>query len=198
MNINYKLLLLSIFIPTISFAQLSDKTILDPTNSAEGIPLPVDHYDDSVIFIQDLNQIRARSSQGKQALTITIVNFDNRFKLLPAYRIGDVEYCDNGQYNDVVAGDGIFTSVKKFNVNLGKSTNGIEVSKGTEFKYEKEMQALLNTKFNDQRSSGIKFSCKVRTITCPETNWWNSCWPLSSPCTCLDFYDCELELEIDF
>ena len=198
MNIHYKFLLWSLCFTTIACAQLSNKTILDPTNSAEGIPLPVDSYDDSVIFIQDFDQIRSRSAQGKQALTITIVNFDERFKLLPAYRIDGIEYCDNGQYNDVVPGDGIFTSVKKFDVTVGKSATGLEVSTGTDFKFEKEMQALLGTEFRNHRETEIKFSCKVRTVTCPETNWWNSCWPLSSPCTCIEFYDCEVGLEIKF
>ena len=198
MNINYKLLFLGLCFTSIAMAQLSNKTILDPTNASEGIPLPVDRYDDSVIMIQDFNQIRSRSTKGKQALTITIVNFDNRFKLLPAYLIDGIEYCDNGQYNDAVAGDGIFTSVKKFNITLGKSATGIEVAKGEDFKYEKEMQAFLSSEFKDQRGVGIGFSCKVRTITCPETNWWNSCWPLSSPCTCIEFYDCEVGLELKF
>ena len=196
MKHNYILILLTICVSSLSLAQISESTILDPTDATDGIPLPPDRYESSVILIRDYNEIRQRSTEGKQALTFTMVNFDKRYKLLPAYLINGIEYCDNGRYNDAVAGDGVFTSVQKYNVTLSKSANGVNISKGSNFAYEKDLQKYINRSLSGRSDSGIEVKCKIRTITCPETNWWNSCWPLSSPCTCIDFYDCEISVDI--
>lgn len=72
--------------------------------------------------------------------------------------------------------------------------NTIIVNKAELFNYEEALSKYL-TDINAKRS--IKLGCKVRNIKCPQTSWYNTCiW--GSSCTCVDFYDCELSVEIEF
>ncbi|NNF76009.1 MAG: hypothetical protein HKN00_12535 [Flavobacteriaceae bacterium] len=198
MKIKLKYIILSLSCISLAFGQQSDITIIDPVKPSGSIPIPAERYEDSVIFVQNLDNLNSKSNSGKQVITIEIINFDSRYKLLPAYLINGIEYCDNGEYNDEIAGDGIFSSVNKYEITLEKSSNGIEFIQGPKFKYNSEMQAYIASKYGGTKDTGIKFGCKMRTIPCPNTNWWNSCWPLSSPCTCIEFYDCEFEIELKF
>lgn len=168
---------------TMNVSGQNNKTILDLKTAKQSDVLNSQELMESVVFIRDFTAFQEKSSKSKP-ITIEIVNYHPSKKLLPAYMIDGIEYNDNGKFNDEIAGDGVFTSVKKVVVKGLTKDVSLKYSAATSFKYQSE-------------SRGISFGCKVRTVTCPETNWWNSCWPVSSPCTCVEFYDCEFEIGIE-
>lgn len=135
------------------------------------------------------------SNPGKTFLLMEIKDFSGKIQLNEAYQINGIEYNDNGKFNDKVANDGIYTSVLSYKVkNQADLINNIIVNKAELFNYEAALSDYL-TKINSKR--GIKLGCKVRNIKCPQTSWYNTCiW--GSSCTCVDFYDCELSIEIEF
>jgi len=181
----YKIITVCILLVSTGMFAQNSKTIVNPEKSGKLQALDAQELLESVVFVQDFTPFQGRKV-GARPITIEIVNYHPTKKLLPAYMINGLEYCDNGKYNDKVAGDGIFTSVQNVTVkNLPKGTG-------------KKYTASPALKHQSANKSEIKFGCKVRTVTCPETNWWNSCWPLSSPCTCVEFYDCEVEISIEF
>lgn len=177
-------------------AQNSKITIIDPSKPGNATALPENEIEDSLVFVQDLSFLNSKNKNDQHVLTIEILNFNSMYKLLPAYNIDGIEYCDNGKYNDKVAGDGIFTSVSLHRVISGSSTYTRNIIKSPSFKYDSSLNDVIDDKYTSSNKTGIKFGCKVRIITCPDTNWWNSCWPLSSPCSCVEFYDCEVGIEI--
>lgn len=163
-------------------------------------------FDNSVAIIQYNQNFNAKAKTGVSAKIIEIKNFSNDFALNSEYYIEGIQYTDNGEFNDEIAGDGLYTSIQTFSIDSHKSKNSLdELSYGQDFKFDEELKLYLQSKYGSQSGSfsnrgggTIKFGCKVRTVTCPETSWWNSCWPLSSPCTCVEFYDCEASIEIEF
>lgn len=178
-----------------AFAQYkSSKTIIDPKNPGKAIALSAEEFEESVLVIEDLSEFMGKSIL-KKPLIIELVNFNSGRKLLPAYKINGVEYCDNGKHNDKVAGDGIFTSVSSYSVKGSAASLSARGATSNRFKYAQSLQSFRNGKYgSDQRDVGL--SCKIRLVTCAETTWYNSCWPLSSPCTCVEFYDCEVSLKL--
>lgn len=163
----------------------NSKTIVNPEKAGKVQALSASELMESAVFVQDFTPFQGKTALA-QPMTIEIVNYHPTKKLLPAYMINGIEYNDNGKYNDKVAGDGIFTSVRNVTVK--------GLPKGTSKKYN----ASSSLRYQSANKSEIGIGCKVRTVTCPETNWWNSCWPLSSPCTCVEFYDCEVTISIEF
>ena len=161
------------------FAQ-NDKTIVDPKKAGQLEALNGKELMESVIFIQDFTSFQGGKTISKP-MTIEIVNYHPTKKLLPAYMINGLEFNDNGKFNDQIAGDGIFTSVENVVVTGLPKEVTTRFTASPLFKYQ-------------SANRGGSIGCKVRTIRCPETNWMNSCWPLSSPCTCIDFYECEFEI----
>lgn len=184
------------------FAQLQaqssakNQTILDPKNPGNSIALSSKEFEESVLVIQDLSVFKDKPETSEQAITINLVNFRTDRKFLPAYTINNVGYNDDGKHFDQVAGDGIFTSVKKVRYTgdeAGKKTHYVNAST---FKYTPALDAYYQKNNIDTSSSRIGITCKIRTFQCPEQHWWDTCWPLSSPCTCIEFYDCVLDLTI--
>ena len=54
-------------------------------------------------------ETNAKKSDEKYAFTINVVDFSERIDLHEAYMIDDIEYSDNGLFNDEVANDGVYT-----------------------------------------------------------------------------------------
>lgn len=135
------------------------------------------------------------SNPEKTFLLMEIKDFSGNIQLNEAYQINGIEYNDNGKFNDKVANDGIYTSVESYKIiNHEEVMNTIIVNKAELFNYEEALSKYL-TDINGKRV--IKLGCKVRNIKCPQTSWYNTCiW--GSSCTCVDFYDCELSIEIEF
>ncbi|MGI9526836.1 MAG: hypothetical protein ACR2MS_06990 [Weeksellaceae bacterium] len=165
-------------------------------------------FDNSVAIILYSQSFKSKAKIGEEANIIEIRNFSNDFVLNSEYYIEGIQYTDNGEFNDEIAGDGLYTSIQTFPKDSRKSKNSLDkLSFGQDFKFNKELKRYLKSKYGGQSGSNsrlpesggkMKFGYKVRTIACPETGWWNSCYPLSSPCTCVEFYDCELSVEIEF
>jgi hypothetical protein len=163
-----------------------------------------------LLLYNNSNNTSSKAKSSKEAIIIEIKNFNSDLVLKTQYYIDGIQYTDDGQFNDEIAGDGLFTSIQTYlSKNLKSGNNQDELNLGQNFKFNNELKSFLKEKYDYNtttnnsgksvaRKSKIKFGCKVRTAECPETSWWNSCWPLSSPCTCVEFYDCEASIEIEF
>ncbi len=160
-------------------------------------------FEESVAIIEygTTQFINTTDDDNKIALTIELVNFNNNINLEKEYTIDFIQYNDDGKFNDKVAGDGIYTSVQTFSKEfqeINPELNEIIYNRGELFKYSDKLTTLLNEKINEQQSLKstakitIKFGCKLRRAECPE---YKSCWPFSSPCTCIEYYDCEGSIE---
>lgn len=175
-NIIYLLVLV---VSTCCFGQ--NKTILNPKNASKSEVLLGADLLKYVDFIQDFTAFQ----DGGAITRPMIIEFKNHHptkKLLPAYVVNGLEYNDNGKNNDQVAGDGIFTSAKNVTVRgLPKDVTKVHNFSST---------------YTGNVGRIIKFGCKTRIVPCPETSILNTCWPLSSPCNCVEFFDCEFELEL--
>lgn len=130
-------------------------------------------------------------------LRLKLVTFDKDYKLLPVYKFNNIEYSDNGEFNDQIAGDGIYTSIENFNIATEDIYNGVEVNVGETFLYKDQLIDLVK---NDYLNRGIKpkavikFGCKVRIVKCPNTSWYNTSI-FGEPC--VEFYDCEASVEVE-
>jgi hypothetical protein len=158
-------------------------------------------FEEAIVLFQNIMPVKSlKNGQTIEiVLTLELVSFDENVPISSEYYIDGIQYTDDGQFNDSVAGDGIYTSIQIYLVSadfleLKNSLGNAILHKGYNFKYEAELEKYLNAKFPEKAS--VKFGCKVRLVTCSETNWWNVCWPLPSPCTCVEFYDCYTEIEI--
>lgn len=178
-------------------------------------------FAESVVFLKNNNPTSICKSDtyindNESVITIEIINFNPNFKLEIEYNIDGVKFTDSGEYNDEVAGDGIYTSVETFPIqtkNASDSESKQAMSIGRDFKYSKELDLRLSEKFghnlreiieNNQTGSfvntkkatvSVSVGCKIVTRQCPETSWYNSCL-FSSPCTCVYLEDCELTVEV--
>lgn len=179
-----------------AFAQLrGDKTIIDPENPGNSVALSATEFEASVLILQDLSEFIGKATL-KKPLTMELVNFNSNRKLLPAYRINGIEYSDNGKFNDIVAGDGVFTSVTTHRVKGKAEDLSARGAKSNAFAYTQELLSFRKGIYASSQR-GIGLSCKIRLVTCPETTWYNSCWPLSSPCQCVEFFDCEVSVGLE-
>ena len=124
---------------------------------------------------------------------LKIVSFNNLVLLKNQYFIDGVAYTDDGKFNDLVAGDGLYTSVNKLSYKSDLDRTDV-VNFNEVFKYQDELYKYMHDAGDVAEKTSVSLSCKIRIARCPETNWWNSCWPLESPCNCIEFYDCELTL----
>ena len=115
-------------------------------------------------------------------------------------------------YNDIKAGDGIYTSVELFSKEVNDEDEYIYV--GKHFEYLDDFDLLLiknyghflneiieiNNSYNQSAKTkgvvaSIKIACKIVTRECPEDKWYNKCL-FSSPCTCVYLEDCELTIDV--
>ena len=140
-------------------------------------------------------------------MIIELKNFNPHFKLSTQYKIKGVKYTDDGTFEDKIAGDGIYTAINKVTLNEMKSFTESKLNFGPELKFTENLKEYLDDNYSiselgnttsEKIKGSISLGCKVRLITCPETGFWDTCWPLSSPCTCVDFYDCEIGFDITF
>ncbi|MFY8186923.1 MAG: hypothetical protein ACOVLC_03075 [Flavobacterium sp.] len=136
-------------------------------------------------------------NNGKYIFIIELKDFSENIVFNEAYNIDGVEYSDNGRFNDEVANDGIYTSVESYRIIQNDNNidvmNTTIVNKSESFQYGEELNNYIHT---PNAKTKVKFGCKVRTVTCPETSWLNNCW-FGSPCTCIEFYDCEASIEVE-
>ena len=159
-------------------------------------------FEESVVFMQH----GAKSTYNKQnkkneyVLLVEIKDFSNKKLLCDFYIIDGIKYSDNGELNDINSNDGIYTSIEKFSYEVSKKSDtfdGIIINKSDKFKYDQLYFLIYSNPKLYAKKVKIKLGCKLRTVTCPETDIWTTCWPFSSPCTCVEYYDCEFEIEVE-
>lgn len=190
------LLNLTFFAPIQAQTSSNSTTIIDPKNPGTSIPLSNKEFQESVLLIQDLTSFKGKPASTKLIVTAQLINFRQDRKFLPTYTINGIGYNDDGKHNDQVAGDGIFTSVKKVGYSGTESGKKKHYVNAANFKYSDALQNYYAQNKVNTSNKNVSFSCKIRTYTCPEEHWWDSCWPLASPCTCTEFYDCEFSISL--
>ncbi|WP_378180881.1 hypothetical protein [Aquimarina sp. SS2-1] len=166
---------------TFSCAEEEDEAQIQPT------------FENSAVIIQ--NGLNKGKSDGAEVKTIEIISFNEEYQLAEGYNIEGNKYSDDGQFNDEQAGDGIYTFIeddKNFNPTENTNEQLTTINFGENFKHLDKLNRYL--KISGLNKVGGKIGCSVRTTTCVETSWWNSCWPMKSPCTCVEFYDCKIEV----
>ena len=126
--------------------------------------------------------------EGGTARTFVLVNFNNNYIPLENYTLNGEGFTDDGNFNDVNAGDGIYTSTDVLNaLPENKETAVGSFFVGDDFKYNEEFYAS---------KVGIKIKCKISHVTTGTT-------PLGIPCNrvwggCIKISDCEIELEFSW
>ncbi|HLP63210.1 hypothetical protein [Flavobacterium sp.] len=123
---------------------------------------------------------------SKSARSITLSNFNESYKLLSVYVLNGVDFTDDGKYNDLRAGDGIYTSVQLLPNPRGTSSVGSYLI-SDDFKY---MENLISS------TSKIKIGCKIRHVRSGFSILGTNC--ATNCCGCTEFYDCEISIEIEW
>lgn len=134
------------------------------------------------------SRVAAKNSEGsKSARTFTLVNYDSSYKLLQSYVLNGVDFTDDGKYNDVQAGDGIYTSVELV-PNLQSKTDlaGIYLI-SDKFRYSDSLTSAKGK---------IKVGCKIRYVRKGKTLLGDDC--ATNCCGCIEFYDCEISIELEW
>lgn len=113
--------------------------------------------------------------------TFKIENFDNEFVLHNVYVIDGIDYVDTGDFNDQVAGDGIYTSLKSTVGDSSKKKSETRIIKSDKFKFN-----------NKLATNKVKIGCKFRMVYGGASSWFgNSC-----DGGCIELYDCSFEIEL--
>ena len=120
---------------------------------------------------------------NSSARSFILKNFDENYKPLNEYTIDGEGFTDDGKYNDVTAGDGVYTSVV-LSPNIDKVV--VKVFVNDLFKYEEQLNSSLNKSY-------IDIGCKTRVVH-SGTSWFgNSCAR-----GCIELYDCSFKLHLEF
>lgn len=113
--------------------------------------------------------------------TFKIENFDNEFVLRNVYVIDGIDYVDTGDFNDQVAGDGIYTSLKSTVGDSSKKSSETRIIKSDKFKFNNKLE-----------TNKVKIGCKFRMVYGGASSWFgNSC-----DGGCIELYDCSFEIEL--
>lgn len=123
----------------------------------------------------------------KSARTFTLVSFDKSYKLMNSYVLNGVDFTDDGKNNDLIAGDGVYTSVELL-PNLERKTDlsGVYFVSDN-FKY---LDTLTLSKVK------VKIGCKIRHVRSGISLLGTNC--ATNCCGCTEFYDCEVSVEIEW
>lgn len=175
----------------------------EQTPSSQINQIATNSFEESVaIFQQESQVVNSREKSMEVAATFEMVDFSGEQKLNNVYKIEDIEFCDNGLFNDVTANDGIYTSVQTFTPNKEKSLdNKIVVNCNEEFKFQNQLKSYLQSKVSREKttaSSGkptatAEVGCKFYFAKCKNTTWYNTSW-YGEPC--IYFYDCEFKISL--
>jgi len=159
-------------------------------------------FEESVAIIQR-GAVQDPDDKNSYIFFVELKDFSGKLSLNEQYTIGKIVYSDNGKYQDEIAGDGIYTSIQSYRV-LNKDDNPdvfdytlINISDS--FKYKDELESYISNEKSQKTTMGkikVKFGCKVRTITCPETHWWNSCGLSVVPVLASNFTTVRLQLRL--
>tara|TARA_B110000027_G_scaffold33351_1_gene37022 strand:- start:301 stop:897 length:597 start_codon:yes stop_codon:yes gene_type:complete len=191
----------------VAFTALIGLALFSCTTDENKFPNDELGFNESVAIIEPAFSSYLYNKVDEELMIIELKNFNPHFKLSTQYKIKGVKYTDDGMFEDKIAGDGIYTAINKITLKKMKSFTESKLNFGPEFKFTENLKEYLDENYsigelentrNQKLKGSIGFGCKVRLITCPETGFWDTCWPISSPCTCVDFYDCEIGFKITF
>lgn len=197
MIINYKIKVIPVLVTLVlAFGCKDDNIVNNKTD--------LDLFTSSVVIIDSNQFITTQNSKisGKIARTVELHNFNSSLILEPTYKIDDVEYCDNGLYNDEIAGDCIYTSIETYSEVSHKLSDSVKYKVGysDHFIYLNELREVISEDLLDDisnRSQIISYSCKVVIKDCPKTRWYNSCY-FSDECSCVYLEDCHWTVGFGF
>ncbi len=126
---------------------------------------------------------------------IKLVSFSADYKLPEGFGIKGVTVSDDGRQYDLVAGDGIYTSVEKYEITEKQAGNPVGVSVPVtdkiivDLSFKQEVQ--LNEVVNDFK---IKIKCKFSKCGCPcQTFTCYACIHYGWSCIAVEY--CEVEVE---
>lgn len=143
------------------------------------------NFEESVMITLSSRVTSKSNNSEVSARTIIFKNFNPNFNLESTYIIDGYDYTDDGKINDLVAGDGIYTSVILL-PNLKNNTSKNVISQ--------THKSIVSSKFkyNDKLlTSKIGITCKMRITYKGETLLGFSC-----KSGCIELYDCELDFSI--
>jgi len=156
-------------------------------------------FEKSIAILDTNSKVEGKTSKSNlEALTIELINFNEDYSLNEAYKINDIEFNDNGLFNDAIAGDGIYTSVELFDPLENKSKEaGDKLSYSENFAFTEDLKKELRSRYEGKRDVGISVSCDIVTRPCPQTTWYNTCY-FSDECTCVYLENCTGTVSIEF
>jgi hypothetical protein len=155
----------------------------------------VNVFEKSVAIIQyGLKDTKAE----KQPLVNAVISFNPEYELISQYYIDGIQFTDDGDFNDEIAGDGLYTSIQEFSMAKTSDNSSYTINLNPDFKYSEELDSYLKKMNANNKSWVIGIGCDISLVECSETDWWNTCWPLDSPCTCVEFTNCNAYVEYEF
>lgn len=139
-------------------------------------------FEESVALLPAADVINAKK---ETAQAIGLKSFTT-YKLLPRYVFNGVDFTDDGKYNDVKAGDGIYTSgYASMKPEHSFPNNAVVDEKFTKID---QLNAWIHA---NRFGFGVGINCKFR-IVYTGTSWFgNSCSG-----GCIELYDCKIDLGI--
>ena len=134
------------------------------------------------------------------ARCLKVVNFLEADRLLNVLKMGKMEFKDDGQGYDLVANDGILTSLT-----LDYYDPGDEVLPVGSYAYPKDEYLVHDPQFEHLATEKLplprlRISCKTRWVPCSQMPHPINviCQEMGPPYGSLEFYDCHWELIIGF
>ncbi len=134
--------------------------------------------------VEILPKRRISITDGKYAKVFSLRIHDPKYIPLISYALNGEEFTDDGKWNDLVAKDGVYTSISVENSDI----NPVDYNPNSSFKSEK-------FKYSDQNSNlksmmGGEFGCKIRRSFTGKTILGFSC---ENSLGCIELYDCSFK-----
>jgi hypothetical protein len=134
--------------------------------------------------VEILPKGRIRISDSKYARVFTLRIHDSKYLPLISYALNGEEFTDDGKWNDLVAKDGVYTSVFVEDSDI----NHLNYNPNSSFKSEKFKYSDHNSNL---KSIGGEFSCKIRRSYTGTTILGFSC---ATNLGCIELYDCSFKI----
>ena len=156
----------------------------DEENKSDLEASHMERFEESVLLksssVVSKSSVSSRDVNNQESyVTFKIENFDSEFVLRPVYVIDGVDFVDTGDFNDQVAGDGIYTSLQPQVLTSTKKNSENKIVMSDKFKFK-------------SKTSKVKIGCKFRMTYKGKSSWFgNSCSG-----GCVELYDCSFEIEL--
>lgn len=188
LTLGLAVLLLSVttFIACTSNDDIQEKTAENTNQNIENeLTAKWKNFEESVMITPSSRVTSKTNSSEVSARSIIFKNFNPNFNLESTYIVDGYDYTDDGKINDLIAGDGIYTSV----ILLPNLKNNALQNKTSQIQ-----KSIISSKFkynNQLLTSKIGITCKMR-ITRKGKSWFG----FSCSGGCIELYDCEADFSI--